>query len=184
MDKTRVAVLLAEGFEEIEAVTIIDVLRRADLSVTTFGLNGAGPVLGSHEIQVTADAALDAIVGQRFEMVVLPGGMPGSKHLAENETVRTLLRETVARGDWVAALCAAPLALHAAGLISDGRRVTAYPAMAAQLAGAVYTGARVEVDGRIVTGAGPGAAFDFALTLVEALDSPETAASLRRAMLV
>ncbi len=184
MNKAHVAVLLARGFEEVEAVAIVDVLRRADLNVTTLSVDGGNPVRGSHGIQVTADAALDSVAGQRFDMVALPGGMPGSKSLAESEAVRTLLRDTAARGDWVAALCAAPLALHAAGLLADGRRVTAYPAVAERLTGATYTGTRVEVDGRTITGAGPGAALEFALALVAALDGPETAATLRRAMLV
>lgn len=178
-----VAVLLAPGFEEIEAITIIDVLRRAHLPTVTLSVGCIGSVEGSHGLRLEADAALEDARGKAFDMVALPGGMPGSEHLAGDPAVLHLLRTTAERGAWTAALCAAPLALHAAGLLADGRRVTAYPSVACRLTGATYTGARVETDGRIITGAGPGAALEFALALVAALDSSETADSLQRAML-
>jgi len=183
VETSRVAVLLAPGFEEIEAVTIVDVLRRADLPTVTLSVGCIGTVEGSHGLRLEADASLENVGGMGFDMVVLPGGMPGSEHLADDPAVRQLLRKTAERGAWTAALCAAPIALQAAGLLTDGRRVTSYPTVAGRLTGATYTGARVEIDGRIVTGAGPGAGLEFALTLVEMLDSRDAADRLRRPML-
>ncbi len=175
---------LAPGFEEIEAITIIDVLRRAGIATTTASLSRTLQVAGSHEIPIIADALFEtAAAGPLPDAVVLPGGMPGSRHLADHPPLRELLRKTAAAGGLVAAVCAAPIALHAAGLLA-GRRVTAYPTVRADLAGAVYTGNRVETDGNIITGLGPGAAAEFALKIVERLAAPETALELAERMVV
>lgn len=182
----RVLVPLAEGFEEIEAVTIVDVLRRARLSVTTAALGGAADchVPGAHGMVVRADTALDAVDReQRFDAVVLPGGGPGARRLQRDERVLDALRSVVARGGIAAALCAAPIALQSAGLLA-GRRATAYPSFRAELVDAEVVGGRVVEDGPIVTGAGPGAALEFALALVARLVSPATADELAEGMLV
>jgi 4-methyl-5(b-hydroxyethyl)-thiazole monophosphate biosynthesis len=120
-----VAVLLAEGFEEIEAVTIIDVLRRAGIEVTTLGV-ASQSVTGSHGITIEADALLAQGVDRPWDLVVLPGGMPGAAHLRDDENVQALLRRQGARDGLVAAICAAPMALGQAGLL-EGRRATSYP---------------------------------------------------------
>ena len=183
MGSGHVAVLLAPGFEEIEALAVVDVLRRAGVHVTVAGTGGAGPVEGSHGVTVLAEAGVDGLSSRDFDMVVLPGGMPGSANLASDDRVLDLVRQVHAAGKIVAAICAAPIALHAAGLL-EGKRVTAYPTFEPELEGAVYTGARVEQDGAIITSKGPGTAMEFALRLVEALGLVDTADRLRGAMQV
>lgn len=183
MANTQVALLLAPGFEEIEAVTVVDVLRRAGVRVTVAGTGGAGPVEGSHGLTVLAEAGVGDLESGDLDMVVLPGGMPGSANLASDARVLQLVREVHATGRIVAAICAAPIALHAAGLL-HGKRVTAYPTFEPKLGGAVYTGARVEQDGKIVTSKGPGTALEFALRLVAVLGLADTADQLREGMQV
>ncbi len=179
----RVAVLLAEGFEEIEAVTIIDVLRRAEIDVETAAITEQRCVNGAHGIEIMADTTLAALAPDRLAMVVLPGGMPGSANLAASAAVCALLRRVWESGRHVAAICAAPIALHAAGLL-QGRRVTCYPSFEERLSGATPTGATVECDERIVTSRGPGTALEFALTLVHTLGREQAARELREGMLV
>lgn len=179
----KAAVLLATGFEEIEAVTPVDVLRRAGVEVTVAGIEGHNPVVGAHGIAVGVDAQIGALCADDLDLVVLPGGMPGATHLARSEAVRRLVRDLAGRGRLVAAICAAPVALQAAGVL-DGRRVTVYPGFEAQLTGATCTGARVERNGWLITSRGAGTAMDFALELVAALGDPERARSLRASMQV
>jgi 4-methyl-5(b-hydroxyethyl)-thiazole monophosphate biosynthesis len=180
----RVAVVLAEGFEEVEAVAVIDVLRRAAIDVVVAAAAGpAGPVCGAHRISLLADAALADLRAADLAMVVLPGGMPGSSRLAENQAVLGLVRAVHAAGGIVAAICAAPIALQAAGLLA-GRRVTCYPSFENQLSGACCTGAAVQRDERIITSRGPGTALLFALELVRALGREAQAEQLRQGMLV
>jgi len=176
----RVLVPLAEGFEEIEAVTIVDVLRRASIDVVTAAL-GESPVRGSHGIAVVADAKLDDVRGDDFDALVLPGGMPGSKTLRDDERVLSLVRNATRANRLVAAICAAPIVLDAAGVL-QGKRATSYPGN--ELPSARYVEERVVADGAIVTSRGAGTALEFALALVERLKSPEAAQKLRAAMIV
>jgi protein deglycase len=178
----HVLVPLLQGFEEIEAITIIDVLRRADITVTTAS-DQAGPVAGAHDILVTADAALGAVRGDQFQMIALPGGMPGSKHLAEHPRVQALLGEIADAGGYTAAICAAPMALAAAGL-HQGKTVTCYPGFQTHLEGGRFTEDRVVVDGTMVTSRGPGTALEFALTLVSLLRDGDVAGALAKGLLV
>ncbi len=175
----RVLVPLAEGFEEIEAVSIIDVLRRASIEVVTAAL-ATSPVRGSHGIAVTADARLDEVRGDDFDAVVLPGGMPGSRTLRDDERVRAIVRDAAGANKLVAAICAAPIALEAAGVLS-GKRATSFPGNA--LPSARYVEERVVTDGELITSRGPGTALEFALALVERLKGAETANKLRADML-
>ena len=179
----KVLVPLAHGCEELEAVTVIDILRRAGIDVISAGL-APGPVRASRGTVIIPDTALDAVLPQAFDMIVLPGGMPGSETLAKDERMLHLLRQMAAEGAYIAAICAAPMALHAAGLL-EGKRVTAFPGVLDRLPGQHHdTGEAVVVDGRIITSRGPGTAMDFALTLVERLAGPakraEVAAGLVR----
>lgn len=185
MDTTPcVAVLLAEGFEEVEAVAVIDVLRRGGVDVIIAATAGqSGSVSGAHQIRLATDAALDDLRPRDLAMVVLPGGMPGSAHLAANPAVLDLLRQVHAAGGQLAAICAAPIVLQAAGLL-HGRRVTCYPSFETQLVGAVCTGQAVEHDGPITTSRGPGTALLFALALLRALGRATHAEQLRLALLV
>jgi 4-methyl-5(b-hydroxyethyl)-thiazole monophosphate biosynthesis len=170
---------LAEGFEEIEAVTIIDVLRRGGVTVTTAALTRS-PVRGSHGIALECDAELDAVAARDFDAVVLPGGMPGAKNLKEDARVRDLLRRTAERKKVVAAICAGPIALEAAGLL-EGKRATSYPGH--DLPSAKRVDEPVVTDGNVVTSRGPGTALEFALALVARLAGADTAARLRSALL-
>lgn len=165
----RVLVPLAEGFEELEAVTIIDLLRRAGIEVTVASL-AAGPVRGAHDITITADMTLTDALGADFDMVALPGGLPGSDHLAADPRLRSLLQEMAASGKFTAAICAAPRALAAAGILR-GRRATSYPgALAGDVVAELsYEASAVVTDGKVITSRGPGTAMDFALALVGAL---------------
>jgi len=176
----RVLVPLAEGFEEIEAVTIVDVLRRASIEVVTAAL-AENPVRGSHGIAVSADAGLDTLQDAEFDAIVLPGGMPGSRTLKGDERVLSFVRGMARQDKLVAAICAAPIALEAAGVLA-GKRATSYPGN--ELPSAHYVEERVVVDGALVTSRGPGTAIEFALTLVERLKGPEAAQKLRASMLV
>lgn len=164
----KVLVPLAQGCEEMEAVTIIDILRRAGIEVVSAGLV-PGPVRASRGTVLLPDATLDEVQQQAFDLVVLPGGMPGSEHLKNDARVIALLQKTAAAGKHVAAICAAPMALHAAGLL-EGRRATSYPGVLDQLPGTHrYSQDAVVTDGPVITSRGPGTAMDFALVLVEQL---------------
>lgn len=187
MDKTAprrlVLVPLAQGFEEIEAVTVIDVLRRAGVDVCIAGLE-RGPVTGAHGITLATDRPLAEVDGEALAMIVLPGGMPGSANLRKSARVLELVRELESSGRTVAAICAAPTVLAAAGVL-EGREVTSYPSVRGQLGGArVVAQPRVVRSGPVVTSQGVGTALEFALTLVAELAGPEKARELRAAMLV
>lgn len=173
----RVLVPLAPGFEELEAITIVDLLRRAEIEVVTAAL-GANPVTGNHSISVRADAALDDVARDTFDMVVLPGGMPGAQHLREDPRVLDCLRRHAAAGRRTAAICAAPSVLAAAGLL-DGRRATSFPGFLDDAGPEVQRStAPVVIDGTVVTSRGPGTAMDFALALVEELRGPGVRATV------
>jgi 4-methyl-5(b-hydroxyethyl)-thiazole monophosphate biosynthesis len=169
----KVLVPLAPGFEEIEAVTIIDILRRAGITVVVAGLTD-GPVRGSHEIAVETDCSLDNALLGDYDMAVLPGGMPGADNLRDDARILDMLRKLARDGKFTAAICAAPKVLAAAGLL-DNRRATSYPGFLDpdQVPGLELTGLPVEKDGKVITSRGPGTAMDFALTLVENLAGQE-----------
>jgi 4-methyl-5(b-hydroxyethyl)-thiazole monophosphate biosynthesis len=159
---------LAEGFEEIEALTVVDILRRADIDVTAAGL-AEGTVEGSHKIKVIPDLALDQIDPGDFDALVLPGGFPGFVNLGEDERVLEMVKQMDRAGKWVAAICGAPSVLIKAG-ITAGRRATASPSGREQMkACAIYSPERVVVDGNLVTSQAPGTSMEFALKLVELL---------------
>jgi 4-methyl-5(b-hydroxyethyl)-thiazole monophosphate biosynthesis len=162
---------LAEGFEELEAVTVIDVLRRAGIEVITAGLDGQGPVTGSRQTQVVPDAALDDVMDREFDMIALPGGLPGVEHLKKDERVKGLIERYHNKGKFTAAICAAPSILAAHGYL-EGRQVTSNPKFQNQVnIGEVdYVEDPVVVDGPVVTSRGPGTAMEFALKLIEMLE--------------
>ncbi len=164
-----VLVPLAEGFEELEAVTIIDVLRRAGIKVVVAGL-ASGPIKGSRDTVVVPDANLDAVVDNDFDMIVLPGGMPGVKHLREDARIKTLLERYTQKDRYAAAICAAPSIFAAYGHL-DGRQATSNPKFKDQVAidGVSYVEEAVVTDGNIVTSRGPGTSIPFALALVDKL---------------
>ncbi|HZV99691.1 MAG TPA: DJ-1 family glyoxalase III [Methylophilaceae bacterium] len=165
---SKVLIPLAPGCEELEAVTVIDILRRAGIDVMTAGLQ-AGSVRCSRGTVLVPDAALDDVLSRNFDMIVLPGGMPGAEYLKNDARIAALLKRMAAQGQYVAAICAAPMALHAAGLL-EGKTATSYPGVLDELSGThTYSQKAVVMDGNIVTSRGPGTAMDFALQLVELL---------------
>jgi 4-methyl-5(b-hydroxyethyl)-thiazole monophosphate biosynthesis len=177
MSPSRFAlIVLPQGFEEVEAVTPIDLLRRAGVSVTIASLDDRLEVTGRNGIAVLADAPLEVPFSRSYDMVILPGG-PGVKHLRADPRIVDLVKTQAARGAWVAAICAAPTVLHDAGLLKD-RRYTAHPSVAGELR-AILEYERVVVDAPIITSRGAGTALDFGLELVARLVSPEAAQEVR-----
>ena len=179
---SRIGVLLATGFEEIEAVTIIDVLRRAELDVIILGVDGDA-ISGAHGLQVAVDQSLADGQEENWDALVLPGGLPGATNLRDNPEVIELIRSTHSRGGILAAICAAPIVLGRAGVLRE-RRATCYPGFEEGLDGAKCSEERVVVDGNITTSRGPGTSLDFSLSLGAQLKDQQTADALREGMLV
>jgi len=167
---SKVLVPLAQGCEELEAVTIIDLLVRAGIDVTTASLDDNLVITASRGVQLVAQTTLDQILMQSFDLVVLPGGLPGADHLQQDQRIIKLLQKTQAEGNWVAAICAAPKVLVEAGLL-DHKQATSFPGVIDQAPaiGMQYLDQPVVEDGKIVTSKGPGTAMDFTLTLIERL---------------
>ncbi len=176
-------VLLAPGFEEMEAVTMVDVLRRGGIRVRVAGLE-AGVVSGSRGVKVEPDLALDDVEdAKEYDAIVLPGGMRGTEALRGDARVRDLLLWYGAQpGRVVAAICAAPLVLDAHGLL-EGRRYTCYPGVEGSISGGEHRPDRVVADGDLLTSRGPGTAIDFALALVERLMGGRTRSEVARGLL-
>jgi len=164
-----VLVPLAQGCEELEAVTVVDLLRRAGIEVITAGLDEQ-PVHASRGMTLIADMSLDAALLRDFDMIVLPGGLPGADHLRDDPRVIDLLQKMAAAGSFTAAICAAPRVLAHAGLL-DGKRATSYPGALDidTVPGLDYQETAVVMDDKVITSRGPGTAMDFALTLIETL---------------
>lgn len=165
--KKKAYVLLAEGFEEVEALTVVDYLRRAGIEVQTLSITADKTVAGSHRIPVVADA-LFAERSDDFDLVVLPGGLPGAENLRDCTELIELLQKADEQGKLIAAICAAPIILEKAGLTA-GRKGTSYPGFEEQLSYAEYLDEIVVVDQHLITSRGPAAAVYFALTLIELL---------------
>lgn len=176
-----VYLFLANGFEEVEALTPLDLLRRAGVEVTTVGIGG-DMIRGSHGITVQADIPDVLYTDAKPEMVILPGGMPGSKNLDASRTVDMALKAAVRSEAFIAAICAAPFVLGKRGLLA-GKEAICYPGFEKELTGATISARRVVRDGRIITAAGMGVAVEFGLALVEALKGARSAQDIRRAIL-
>lgn len=163
-------IILAEDFEELEAVTVMDLFVRAGINVTRAGLT-PGLIRASRFTVIQPDVVLDDVINEPFDIVVLPGGLPGADHLAADARVLALLKRQQEAGKWIGAICAAPRALIAAG-ICEGKRITAYPGSLGgfDLAGVEICDSAVEVDGKLVTSRGPGTAMDFGLVLIGLLE--------------
>ena len=172
---------LANGFEEIEALCPLDLLRRAGLEVTTVGVGGEY-IRGAHGITVQADIPDTLFADADPDMVILPGGMPGATNLDASRTVDAAVRVAAKRGAYLAAICAAPLVLGRRGLLA-GKRAICFPGFEGELTGADVATERVVRDGNVITAAGMGVALEFGLALVAALKGEDAAAAPRRAVL-
>ena len=173
----KVAVILANGFEEIEALTVVDVLRRANISCDMVGFEEQ--VTGSHDIQVTADRVFDGDLSD-YDLLVLPGGMPGSANLRDNQALISEIQAFNQEGKKISAICAAPIALEQAGVLKD-KHFTCYDGVQEQITDGIYQKETVVVDGNLTTSRGPSTALAFAYELVDQLGGD--AESLRVGML-
>lgn len=170
---TTVLLPLAEGFEEIEAVSIIDVLRRGGVDVKVHYVGDSSLVKGANSISVNGDYHIDDALSEDFDMIVLPGGWGGTNILASNEKVQSLLKEFKENDKYIAAMCAAPFALHTAGVLSHN--FTCYPSVEEQIRTEGYDpNSKVVQDGKVITSRGPGTAICFALAIVRVLSGDET----------
>lgn len=165
----RALIPLAQGCEELEAVTLIDLLRRAEIEVVVAGLT-EGPVTASRGTVLVPDTTLAAVTKESFDLIVLPGGLPGADHLAADTRLRDMLQRQAAAQGLTAAICAAPRALAEAGLLA-GKTATCYPGSVdlGTYPGLTLIDAPVVTDGFVITSRGPGTAMDFALALIERL---------------
>ena len=175
-------VFLATGFEDIEALAPLDIMRRAGLDVATVSITGEDLVASSHGVAVRADRLLSDVDWEAADMLVLPGGLPGSTNLdACTKLTESILRPH-AEGKALAAICAAPMVFGHLGILK-GRRATCYPGVETELEGAEYTGGIVEKDGNIITGKGPGASFEFGYAIVEHFLGEGASEGLRKGMI-
>ena len=173
-------VFFANGFEEVEALAPVDILRRAAHEVQMVGVGGKF-VKGAHGITVACDIEAPQVSLANMEMAVLPGGMPGTLNLEKSEIVQIVAEYAIEKNIPLGAICAAPSILGHAGLL-EGRKATCFPGFEQELTGAEVTGAPVEVDGKLITARGAGCAVDFALALVELLDGKGEATAMRKGL--
>jgi 4-methyl-5(b-hydroxyethyl)-thiazole monophosphate biosynthesis len=181
--KKIIAVHLADGFEEIEAVTIIDVLRRADLEVSVVSITRKLEVLGAHQLKVIADVLFEDVNYEKVDMIVLPGGMPGATNLDAHPELKEQIKQFNYDNKALAAICAAPLVYGNLGIL-NAKKAVCYPGFEKYLKGAEVLSIPVVESGNIITGRGVGAALEFALKIVEKQVSSEKAAQLAKQMLV
>jgi DJ-1 family protein len=177
----KVAIVLANGFEEIEAVSLIDILRRAEIDAVSVGLDKKC-VCGAHGIEMIADEILDYMKVSEFDMIVLPGGLPGAENLAKSEKLGKILRDFDANNAKIGAICAAPWALATAGVLKSS--YTCYPGFENQIAHPGYTNsANVVKDQNIMTSKGPATAMEFALQIVRELKGEQVYSKLKSDLL-
>jgi protein deglycase len=176
-----VLVLLAPGFEEIETITVVDILRRAGARVT-LAATEEGTLQGSRGINIIPDDRIDNIMDTDFDLVVLPGGQPGTDNLKSDARVTQMLKKMNALNKYIAAICAAPLVLKNAGIL-DNHSVTCHPSVQKALKGVLYLDDRVVVDGNIITSKSPGTAMEFSLKLVEILYGRERMDTVNKGVL-
>ncbi|NLW22496.1 MAG: DJ-1/PfpI family protein [Tissierellia bacterium] len=180
----KVLLLLAEGFEEVEAFTTVDYLRRMDIIVDTCSINGEKRVTGAHRITVEADKDLNEIHSiKNYDGMVIPGGLPGATNLRDNGRVIELVQDFNKEGKLLAAICAGPIVLQRAGIIK-GKKVTSYPGFDNDLKEGIYTDELVVQDGNIITARGPAVAVYFAIKIVENLVGKEKGEELGKDILL
>ena len=175
---------LADGFEEIEAISVVDILRRADIAVQMVSIMGRKEVVGAHRVVVIADVLFENVNYADIDMMILPGGGGGTEKMAEHTGLKQQLTKQAMSDKWIAAICAAPTILGKLGLL-EGKSATCYPGYEAQLTGAkARTLPSVIIDGKIITSRGPGTSLEFGLKIVEVLKGLELANSLKEQMVI
>lgn len=177
-----VYLFFAEGSEEVEALSVVDILRRGGVDVKIVSVTDQLKVTSSHGVKIEADVLFDDVDLADAEMLVLPGGLPGAYNLAEHEGLAAAIRKQYEKSGNLAAICAAPLVYGRMGLL-EGRKATCYPGFDENLKGATYTGALVEEDGQFITGKGPAAVFAFGLALLKRVAGAEKAEAVKNGML-
>lgn len=178
----KVVVFLADGFEEIEALGTIDILRRNNINVTIASIGNSHYCTGAHDVKVAPDTTIDKINQEDFDGFVCPGGGLGAENLRNNNIVTSIIKSAYEKGKLVAAICAAPTVFEVAGIMK-GKKATIYPSMKDYLKDATYSSEDVVIDGNIITGAGPFITFKFALTVAEALVGKDTPNQVGKDML-
>lgn len=181
-DMAKAYVFLADGFEDIEALAPVDILRRGGIDVKTVSINATDMVASAHGVQVKADMMFADADFSDADLLMLPGGMPGAKNLDEHEGVRAALVRHAEQQKLIGAICAAPMVLGHLGLLR-GKRATCYPGFETELDGATYTAEPCTTDGNIITGKGPGASFAYAYRLLEELKGASVVAELKKGMM-
>jgi 4-methyl-5(b-hydroxyethyl)-thiazole monophosphate biosynthesis len=180
---TRIAVHFAEGFEETEGIAVVDMLRRAGMEVDMVSVTGDLKVTGSHNIPIITDVLFEDVDYNNVDMLILPGGMPGTRNLQSHGGLREQLQRFYQQDKYIGAICAAPLILGYLGILQD-KKATCYPGFEAELTGAEVSCEYVEQAGKIVTGKGVGVAIDFALKIIEMLAGKELAEDLSKKCIV
>lgn len=179
---SKIGIFMADGCEEIEGLTVVDIVRRAGIHITTISISDKKEVAGAHGITFLADAKKDEVDFSTLDGIVLPGGMPGTTNLGADETVDKVIREFAAGGKLVAAICAAPSVLGQAGLL-NGKHATSYPGFEPKLTGAVTSEDPVVQDGNVITSRGMGTAIAFALEIVSYFTDKKTADKLAESII-
>lgn len=179
---SKVFIFFADGLEEIEGLTVVDMLRRAGIDISIVSINGTLKITGSHKIEIGADMLLSEVDVNDGCMFILPGGMPGTTHLGENETVCNILKEAYAAGKYIGAICAAPSVLGNLGFLKD-KKATSYPEFLTEGMGAKIVESPVVVDGNVITSRGMGTAIEFAAELIALLKDRETAEELKASIM-
>lgn len=183
MSSMKAVIFLAEGFEEIEAITTIDVLRRVKVDIKVVSISDKLAVAGAHKITIIADALYEEIDFADIDMLILPGGMPGTTNLASHQRLMQSITQHAKNDKWVCAICAAPSILGKLGILK-GKSAVCYPGFEASLLGADVKYDSVIQDGKVITARGPGASIQFALKLVEVLKDPELSEKIKSDMIV
>ena len=180
----KVIVFLAEGFEEVEALTVVDYLRRIEnMGVDTVSIGESLQVLGAHNIEVKADKYINDLEDlTSYDGLVIPGGMPGATNLRDHENVIRIIKQMNDQGKLIAAICAGPIVLEKAGII-DGKKVTSYPGFDKDLPNSIYKNKALVADGNIITAQGPAKAVDFAIEIVRYLAGEEASKKLKENIL-
>lgn len=179
---SKIVIPISNGFEEIEAISIIDICRRANIEVVIAGVE-ALETIGAHNVKVTADCKIEEVKENDFDLIVLPGGLPNAFTLADNEHVQRLLKEFKVSDKYIAAICAAPYALHKAEVLNED--YTCYPSFEQKIVPENYiSNQNVVKDGKVITSKGPATAMEFALEIVKLLKGDETYEELREGLLI